>query len=188
MITGAIRMVDEYSTADIMGRINIILLNYTNFPEIVEGYEESLKFLIVNERRMHRRKAVGELGIRIQTSGNSDTTADAAIESVMLTEAIRSGNMRKELKDIECSDQYQHEADVLKNMREDYELVKSQIKTLPWDEHKVLDSYLTGKNNLVNLSSAADCSYDAMKNKLKRARNKVKRTTAFYLERKYRTA
>lgn len=185
MTTGAIRMVDEYSTADIMGRIEIILLNFTNFPEIVEGFEESLKFLIVNERRTNKRNAVGEPGVRIQTSGCSDTTADSAIESVMLTNAIRSGNMEEELQGIECCEEYQHEAEILKDMREDYELVKSQIKTLPWDEYRVLDSYLEGNKDLANLSAESNCTYDAIRNRLKRAKNRVRKTTGFYLEKKY---
>ena len=84
MATRAIRIVDEYATSDIKGRIDIILENYPNFLEIMDGYEESLKFLIINERKAARRRNMGELGVRVQTSGISDKTANEAIERVML--------------------------------------------------------------------------------------------------------
>ena len=113
------------------------------------GYEESLKFLIINDRKVSRRKGREELGIRVQISGTSDTTADAAIERVMLSDAIRSGNMEEELKDLECPEQYRREVEVIQEMRDDYLLIRSQIKTLPWSEYKVLNSYLNGAHDLL---------------------------------------
>lgn len=62
MATGTIRIVDEYATADIKGRIEIILDNYPNFLEIMDGFEESLKYLIINERKMAKRRSMGDLG------------------------------------------------------------------------------------------------------------------------------
>ena len=185
MAAGAIRIVDEYATADIKRRIEIILDNYPNFLEIMDGYEESLKFLIINDRKVSRRKGREDLGVRIQKSGISDTTADAAIERVMLSEAIRSGNMEEELKDMECPEQYQREAEVIREMRDDYSLVRSQIKTLPWTEYKVLDSYLNGSHDLLKLMDETESTYDGVKNRLKRARNHIRQSTAFYLEKKY---
>lgn len=185
MATGTIRIVDEYATADIKGRIEIILDNYPNFLEIMDGFEESLKYLIINERKMAKRRSMGDLGVRVQTSGFSDPTANAAVDSVMLTEAIRSGNMDAKLKGIECPEQYRKEAEVIKEMRDDYFLVKAQIKTLPWQDYRVLDSYLNGSYDLVKLAEEADCTYDGVKNRLKRARNRVRKSTALYLERKY---
>lgn len=74
MATGAIRIVDEYATANIKERIEIILDNYPNFLEIMDGFEESLKYLIINERKMAKRRSRGDLGVRVQTSGFSDPT------------------------------------------------------------------------------------------------------------------
>lgn len=185
MEAGAIRIVDEYATADIKRRIEIILDNYPNFQEIMDGYEESLKFLIINDRRVSRRKGREELGIRVQKSGISDTTADAAIERVMLSDAIRSGDMEEELKDLECPEQYRREAEVIREMRDDYLLIRSQIKTLPWPEYKVLNSYLNGAHDLLKLMDEIECTYDGVKNRLKRARNHIRQSTTFYLEKKY---
>jgi len=79
-----VSIVDRYAKADPWGRIDIILLNYSNFLEIVDGCEESLKFLIVNERRINRKRSLGDLGVRVQSSGMGDKTAQEAINIVML--------------------------------------------------------------------------------------------------------
>ena len=43
------------------GGIEIILDNYPNFLEIMDGFEESLKYLILNDRRATRRRSMGIL-------------------------------------------------------------------------------------------------------------------------------
>lgn len=185
MAAGAIRIVDKYATADIKGRIEIILDNYPNFLEIMDGFEESLKYLILNDRRAARRRSMGDLGVRVQKTGISDPTANEAIDRVMLSEAIKTGNLDEELKGIECPEQYRREAEVIREMRNDYFLVRAQIKTLPWLNFKVLASYLNGSHDLLKLADETDCTYDGVKNRLKRARNRIRQSTAFYLEKKY---
>lgn len=61
MADGAIRIVEKYAMADIKGGIEIILDNYPNFLEIMDGFEESLKYLIPNDRRATRRRSMGIL-------------------------------------------------------------------------------------------------------------------------------
>ncbi len=140
MAAGAIGIVGKYIDAGIEERIQIILENYPNFMEILDGYEESLKFLIINERRATRRKAMGDLGIKVMASGISDKTSSEAIDRVMLSEAFKSGNIDDELKDVECPEEFLKEALTIKDMRDDYYLLKSQIKTLPWNDYKIPDT------------------------------------------------
>lgn len=61
MADGAIRIVEKYAMADIKGKIEIILDNYPNFLEIMDRFEESLKYLILNDRRAARRRSIGIL-------------------------------------------------------------------------------------------------------------------------------
>ena len=91
----------------------------------------------------------------------------------MLSEAIKTGNLDEELKGIECPEQYRREAEVIREMHNDYFLVRAQIKTLPWSDFKVLDSYLKGSHDLLKLADETDCTYDGVKNRLKRARNRI---------------
>ena len=61
MADGAIRIVEKYAMADMKGKIEIILDNYPNFREIMDSFEESLKYLILNYRRAARRRSIGIL-------------------------------------------------------------------------------------------------------------------------------
>lgn len=61
MADGAIKIVEKYAMADIKGGIEIILDTYPNFLEIMDGFEESLKYLILNDRRAARRRSMGIL-------------------------------------------------------------------------------------------------------------------------------
>lgn len=44
----------------------------------------------------------------------------------------------------------------------------------------VLDSYLNGSHDLLKLADETDCTYDGVKNRLKRARNRIRQSTASY--------
>ena len=61
MADGAIRIVEKYAMAVIKRKLEIILDNYQNFLEIMDGFEESLKYLILNDRRAARRRSMGIL-------------------------------------------------------------------------------------------------------------------------------
>ncbi len=179
-------ILEEYPKANNVRRINIILANFANFKEIMDGYEASLKFLIISERKAARQKNMGDLEVRVQTSGISDKTAATAIESVMLSNAIKNRTLDAELKDIDYPEQYRKEADTIWNMRDDFELIKAQIKTLPIIEAEVLIPYLNGTRNLFKLAEITDCSYEAVKTRLRKAKNHIRANTEIYLKRKYR--
>ena len=54
-------------------------------------YTEGLKYMIQNEKEYNRKSQLGDLGIRVQTSGlSSDKTSDAVVENVMMEEAIKA--------------------------------------------------------------------------------------------------
>ena len=50
----------------------------------MEGYEQSLSFIIKEEKAYARKSVMGDLGVRVQNSGTGDPTAKAAIENVMI--------------------------------------------------------------------------------------------------------
>ena len=60
----------------------------------MEGYEQSLSFIIKEEKAYARKSAMEDLGVRVQTSGTgAPTAAKAAIENVMIMEAIQKGKL-----------------------------------------------------------------------------------------------
>lgn len=179
------RLVDAYSQADVRGRIEIIMSNYSNFNIMVDGMEESLIFLIISDRRSARSRSSEDLGVRVQTSGTGDPTVSEAMTRVELVRAIRTGHMEAELCNSGCAEEYRREAETIQNMREDYDLLKAQIKMLPGYEYRVLDSYLRKTHNLVQMADELQTSYSSVKDTLYRAKKRVRDSAEFYLQRKY---
>ncbi len=61
-------IVQRYADSDVGERIEILIKHYPNFIRLVEGYEQSLSFIIKQEKECKRRAALGERGVRVQTS------------------------------------------------------------------------------------------------------------------------
>ncbi len=69
----------------------------------MEGYEQSLSFIIKEEKAYARRSAQGDLGVKVQTSGTSDPTAKAAIENIMIMEAIQKGDLESVTSELDIN-------------------------------------------------------------------------------------
>ena len=126
-------IVDKYRRADLDTRVDIILRNYARFNKLVDGYEKCLSIVIRNEREHKRRRENGELGVRVQTSNISDVTANTAVENVSIQEAIHEGDYNTALKGSEEYFIHRAEIKTLLDMRDDYEIVCSQVESLDDD-------------------------------------------------------
>ena len=82
-------IVEQYADADTSGRIDILIKYYPNFLRLMEGYEQSLSYIIKLVKEYRHRAARGELGVWVQTSEISDPTAREAIDNIMIMDAIR---------------------------------------------------------------------------------------------------
>ena len=67
--------------------------------------------------------------MRVQTSGIGDPTAKAAIENVMIMEAIQKGNLESVTSELDeqVVIKYQKEVVTIQNMREDYQILRNQF-------------------------------------------------------------
>ena len=77
-------IVEKYADADTSERIDILIKYYPNFLRLVEGYEQSLSFIIKQEKEYKHRASRGDLGVWVQTSGISDPIAREAIDNIMI--------------------------------------------------------------------------------------------------------
>ena len=78
----------------------------------------------------HLRKSVmRDIGVRVQTSGTGDPTAKAAIENVMIMEAIQKGNLESVTSELDeqVVIKYQKEVVTIQNMREDHQILRNQF-------------------------------------------------------------
>lgn len=123
--------------------------------------------------------------MRVQTSGTSDPTASAAIDNVMLSQAIATGDLDKELEDTDNADQYRIEARLIRDMREDYALATAQIQSLSVKEKKVLMPYLLGEKKIIEIATENNIEYSSVKTSISRARGHLKERVTVFLETKY---
>ena len=169
-------IVKIYSGSKPAERVDIILMNYSNFLGIVDAHTEGLVHLISCEKSYNRKSKQGDLGIRVQVSGASNPTADMAIENVMLREDIRKCNFSTELlKDLDQNEEEKFRRDMLtlQMMREEYRVVEAQLKALKRDEAELLNQYLEGDKDIQDIAEDKGISYDAAKQKLSRVRKRL---------------
>ena len=178
-------IVDKYRIADLDTRVDIILCNYARFNKMVEGYEKCLSIVIRNEREHRRRRERGDLGVRVQTSNISDVTANTAVEKVSIQEAIHEGDYNTALKGTE--DYFKHRAEIktLLDMRDDYEIVCSQVESLEDDERKFLERYIVEKESFFTIADDVNLSPEAVKSRIKRTKKTVKEGAVLFMEDKY---
>ena len=82
-------LIKIYVDASSAKRVDIIIKHYTDFLGIVDGYTEGLRYMIECEKESNSHRALGDLGVRVQTGGTtSDPTAKKAIRNVMTREAL----------------------------------------------------------------------------------------------------
>ena len=87
------QLVDAYGKGNPKQRFKLIYRNYGVFLKLVDSYEVGLFNRILFEREYNRRRKNGDdLGVRIQNLRFSDPTANAAIENMMIREAIEECN------------------------------------------------------------------------------------------------
>ena len=153
MAAKVVNFIEEYATAPIVKKIDIILEYFSGFEKIIEGYEKCISIQIRNEREFNRRKDYAELGVRVQTSNISDTTQKIAIENVSIQEAIRAGDMDEALRGAEEIERHRREIQTLNDMRDDYVIVSSQVYLLQGADLSIFTRYLS---KLESMSSIAE--------------------------------
>ena len=170
-------IVKIYATAIPTKRIDIILMNYSNFTDIVDGHREGLFHVISSEKAYNRMASNGDLGIRVQKSGRSDITADTAIDNVTIRESIKACDFSGDL--LEDTDQdeeapLRYEILTLQMMQEEYDVVTAQLQALRRKESRLLFQYLLGEKEIQEIAEEEGITYESAKQKLKRVRNKLK--------------
>ena len=87
MITGAM-IVTKYGDSTKERRLDMICKYYPCFLEIVDSFIEDMEDDIRNEQDYNRRASLGDLGVRVQTSGLSNRTQKEAVRICRIFYAI----------------------------------------------------------------------------------------------------
>ena len=180
-------IVEQYAGADVPARIELLIKHYPNFLRLVEGYEQSLIFIIKEEKEYLRRAAKGDLGIRVQTSGIGKPTEQTGIDNVMIETAIKSGDLEiiKDMFPVEKLKHYQKELSTLEDMKEDYRIFQNAFFYLETDKADTLERYLASGRHAEKMAYDMDVKVEALKTLICRARKIVIEQTSSLLIRKY---
>ena len=138
--------INEYGKANPDQRARIIFLNYTSFPDIIEGYEQKIIIRIMDELNRARRDEIGDLGVRIQGSGmHSSPTERIGIAEVTIEAAIRKNKLPEDmLVDMETAEEHIRVTNILYMMRRDFKSVEASIKMYGGRDASILKEALKG--------------------------------------------
>ncbi len=137
-------IVEQYADADTSGRIDILIKYYPNFLRLVEGYKQSLRYIIKQEKEYKPRAARGVLGVRVQTSEISDPTAREAIDNIMIMDREEI-TLHKAAK--EAFSKIEGKIPKIKELNAEYDQVLSEKK-------KTYADYRRAKQDMKELQTA----------------------------------
>lgn len=121
------------------------------------------------EKEFVRSHSRGELGVRVQTSNLSDTTADEAITNVTMEEAFNTGIIDKGLlRGVENASIYEADIRIISVMKMDYELLEEIIEDLAEHDSKILKQYLVERRIMKKIVIDEDRTYEAIRKRIER--------------------
>ena len=180
------KLMAEYDRSDTLGKIDLILHHFSTFPSMIESSRRGLCYLVLYETDQKRHDP-GALGVRVQSSGTSDPTAQKSIREIGILKAIETCDFSDLIDDKDMTIRFTMEAVMIRNMHEDYRLVKSQLGILNISDREMLESYLTTGKQIKEIADEQDLTYATTKQRIRRARHRIREQLYPYLERKYNT-
>lgn len=128
-------LIQAYGSSSAEKRIDIIRNNYPDFLEIVDGYIEGLCYMIESERKSNRFGERDKLGMEIQIGNmKSEFMQKKAIRNVLTREALLKCDFSGGALDgVDRFEDYIRVAKILREMRRDYKIFKSQLRSLVRD-------------------------------------------------------
>lgn len=156
-------------------RLEIIYDNYEKFPRIITSFEKNLKLLIVSERAYIRNRQRGELGVRIQTSGNYSPTEANAITNMMIDEAIATGDFSDSMfKDFSIMQQVYDGYTEISVMKAEYEAFASIFETMEDEEKRIIIPYLNKTETRDDIATDLGVTTEAVNQRIKRIKKVLK--------------
>lgn len=165
-----------YANADSAKKVDIIIRHYPNFMGIVDGYTDGIRYMIENEKAYNRKTVHEDLGVRVRSRGNySDTTGNTAVANVITRDAIVACDFSGDVLDgVDRGEVYQHEALILRTMRQDYELFNQQLGILRKEEAEVFGEFIRGEKNLSAIAEDKRIVYESAQQRILRTKRKIK--------------
>ena len=167
-------LLDKYKKANAHKRLSLMMEYYPVFPGMLRKIEKKTEYKIKAEKEYIRSHGKDELGVRVQTSGKSDPTANEAVANVTMEEAFKTGDIDKSiLKDVENADEYRDIIRMVSIMRMDYELLVDIISGFDTDDSVIIKKHLSEGKSFRAIAEEEECSSDCIKRKFRRIRDEI---------------
>ena len=163
----------EYSQSEPERKARFILGNFRRFPKMIEGYESDWKIVVTAEKRYNTLHEMGDLGIRVQTSGTGNPTMNKAIFETELDNAAGKRDLFSVVKGTDDPEQHIREKMVIADMKDDYSIMKNAIHRLQEVDAEVLLHYIRMEKTIQEIADELQMNYDSAKKKLQRLRKEV---------------
>lgn len=168
-------LLDKYKKANVHKRLELMMEYYPVFPGMLLKIEKKTEYKIKAEKEYIKSHSRDEFGIRVQTSGKSDPTANDAVANVALKEAFKTGDVDKGmLKNVENADKYKETIRMVSIMRMDYELLVDIISGFDTDDSVIIRKHLSEGKSFRIIAEEEECSSDSIKRKYRRIRDEIK--------------
>ncbi len=174
MNTKAIVTVD-YGKCSPAERANLIYSNYATFEVIIECFKEDLINDIESEQQYIKRQSMGDLGVRVQSSGiHSDPTLCQASNLMILDKMISDENLTEdELAELLDCDNLVYRYRTLYLMKKDYRRFKLQLGKLNPEDRMIMIPFLNKEKDYIQLSDELSITIESMRKKVYRIRKSM---------------
>lgn len=168
-------IVGNYYRLKPQARLDKIYTNFDNFPGIIADYEYEMAEWIKGNLAKARRDAVGELGVRVQTSNfRRSITEDRAIENLEVERIIRETDLEDSSWDrIEDSDEIMRGLLEISLMRREYKRFKSRLRRLSSPNKEIFQNYICHKKRMHALSAEIEIMDDSVRKRIYRIKKQV---------------
>lgn len=168
-------IVGKYYRLSPRDRLDKIYANFDCFPGIIADYEYEMAEWIKGNLAKARRDAVGDLGVRVQTSNfRRSITEDRAIENLEVERIIRETDLQDSSWDrIEDSDEIMRGLLEISLMRREYLRFMSRLRSLSGQNKEIFQNYLNHRKRMHALSDEYDILNDSVRKRIYRIKKQV---------------
>ena len=173
-----------YDNSNSSGRVDLICKHYSTFLGLIESFTEGIVYMIEDAIDLSVRRENGDLGVRIQVGdGCGNPTLRKAFSNITIRDdVIKCDFSDGLLEEIEDGELYVKTALVLKRMRRDYKLLKSQLDRLTDEDRQLFLTYMQKDKTLKEISSELQILTVSAQQKIRRIRNDMKESITIYVE------
>ena len=167
--------IDEYLGCGKDDKFDFLYLNYPIIKAMLRNYREEIITDVVEMKNYNRRKANGELGVRIMVSNMPKRpTENQAVSNLTVAEAIDEGYLDDDFfKDTDNKQDLIRRVSLYHMLSADYELFRMKLDTLNPEDQKIIKPYLMKQKTVFEMANEMGIAYRSTITKIYRIKKRL---------------